>query len=174
MAGVTQLRDAARAAMLDGGGRGFVRFCAEGDALLVCDALRRCADDAAAGRLIAAMEAAGFACASQDGLLYLTPGDALLLALCAGQPDTLALDWTRENYAARALGARLLREAPMLLDDGGQRLLIETARLLWQPEDRVAAGLPALRARVAVRLREGKRSGLHETGRLLAGWLQTQ
>lgn len=160
--------------MLGGGGHGFVRFCAQGDALLVCDALRRCADDAAKRRLIAAMEDAGFACAARDGLLYLTPGETLLLALCAEQPETIALNWAQEDYAARALSARLLREAPALLDEGGQWLIIETARLLWQPKDRVAAGLPALRACVAVRLREGKRSGLHETGRLLAGWLRAE
>lgn len=174
MEGVTRLRDAARTAMLGGGGRGFVRFCAEGDALLLCDALRRCADDAAARRLIAAMETAGFACAVRDGLLYLMPGDALLLALCAEQPETMDIDWMKDDYAAQALSARLLRETPMPLDEGGRKLLIETMRLLWQPDARVTAGLPALRARVAIRLREGKRSGLHETGRLLAGWLRAK
>jgi len=49
---------------------------------------------------------------------------------------------------------------------------MDTARLLWQPKEKVLAGLSALRAGIAVRQREGKRSGLYEAGRLLCGWLE--
>ena len=146
MAGVTALRDAARAAIFSSGGRGFVRFLAEGDALLVSDAPRRGEGDA----LLGALCAAGFTGEVRDGLLYITPGEDVLFALCA----------------------RLLSEEALALDAGALRLMTETARLLWQPKDKVLAGLPSLRARIAVRLREGKRSGLHEAGRLLCGWLK--
>ena len=46
MEGVTLLRSEAREAIFAAGGRGFVRFLAQGDALLVSDAPRRSDADA--------------------------------------------------------------------------------------------------------------------------------
>lgn len=168
MAGVTALRDAAREAILSAGGRGFVRFLSEGDALLVSDAPRR----GESGPLQRALDEAGFDSEVRDGLLYITPGEERLLALCEMQPDSIITDWENPLFEAMALCARLLGEEALELDEGAKRLIVETVRLLWQPKDKAIAGLPALRARIAVRLREGKRSGLHEAGRLLCGWLE--
>lgn len=170
MEGVTTLRDEARAAIFGAGGRGFVRFLSEGDALLVSDAPRRSDADA----LLAALCARGYDCDIRDGLLIITPGTQRLLALCAAQPSQQATNWESTLYQAQALTARLLAEEALLLDEGGKQLALETVRLLWQPREKVLSGLPALRARIAVRLREKKRSGLHEAGRLLAGWLSQQ
>jgi len=171
MAGVTALRDAARMALLEAGGRGFVRFLAEGDTLLVSDAPRRCGDQGCK-ELALALEKAGFSCRIEDGLAYLTPGRARLCALCDAQPEAVIVDWEHPLYQVQALCARLLREAREELDDDGCLLVMETARLLWQPEKNVLSGITALRARIAVRLRKGKRSGLYEAGRLLCGWLR--
>ena len=167
MAGVTALRSEAREEILAAGGRGFVRFLAEGDALLVSDAPRRGGADA----LTDALCAGGYEAAERGGLLYITPGTERLLALCKSQPGEIAVDWESPLYEAQALAARLLGEKALELDGGGKRLVLETARLLWQPKEKVRLGLPALRARIAVRLREKQRSGLHEAGRLLCGWL---
>ena len=104
----------------------------------------------------------------------ITPGTQRLLTLCAAQPPQQATNWESPLYQAQALAARLLDEAALPLDEGGKTLVLETARLLWQPREKVLSGLPALRARIAVRLREKERSGLHEAGRLLAGWLSQQ
>lgn len=167
MEGVTVLRSEAREAILSAGGRGFVRFLSEGDALLVSDAPRR-------GSALAMMDALaekGYDSAVLDGLLYITPGEARLLALCAAQPEAIEVDWESPLCQTQALAARLLREEALPLDEGAKRLVLETARLLWQPGDKVLFGLPVLRAMIAVRLREKKRSGLREAGRLLCGWL---
>lgn len=174
MAGVTALRGEARQAIFGVGGRGFVRFCAEGDALLVSDAIRRCGDETQIKAMISALDRAGFGCKVQNDLLMITPGDARLCALCKEQPDAPDADFGHPLWETMALCARLAREAPLPLDDGGRRLMIETARLVWQPKDNVISGLPALRAMIALRLREGKRSGLYEAGRLLGGWLREQ
>lgn len=168
MAGVTILRDAARDAIFCAGGRGFVRFLAEGDALLLSDANRRGDTETLAG----ALESAGFGCEIRDGLLFITPGDERLMRLCLAQPEEMTVDWESPLFEAQALCARLLREEQTPLDEGGRRLVMKTARLLWQMESKVLCGLPDLRAMIAVRLREGKRSGLHETGRLLCGWIR--
>ena len=168
MAGVTTLRDAARAAIFSSGGRGFVRFLSQGDALLISDAPRR----GESGPLIAALCEAGFDSALEDGLLLIMPTEARLLALCAQQPEEIRVEWESTLFEKMALCERLLGEPPMPLDHGALRLMIETARLLWQPKDKVIVGLCAIRAMIAVRLREGKRSGLYETGRLLCGWLK--
>lgn len=167
MEGVTLLRSEAREAIFAAGGRGFVRFLAQGDALLVSDAPRRGDADALANALCAK----GYDCCVMDGLLYITPGTRRLLALCAAQPEEIRIDWESPMCETQAFAARLLREAALPLDESGKRLLLETARLLWQPKDKVLAGMPSLRAHAAVRLREKKRSGLHEAGRLLGGWL---
>ena len=145
-----------------------MRFLSQGDALLISDAPPR----GESGPLIAALCEAGFDSALEDGLLLIMPTEVRLLALSRMQPDSIITDRESPLFETMALCERLLGEAPMPLDEGAGQLLMETVRLLWQPEEKVLAGLPALRARIAVRLREGKRSGLHEAGRLLAGWLE--
>lgn len=167
MAGVTALRDAARAAIFAAGGRGFVRFAAGDGALLVSDAARR--GDAQA--IVRSLESAGFMAVLHDGLLAITPGEALLLQLCAQQPGAISVDWESPLLEAMTLADRFLREERQPLEESGREMILAAARLLWQPQKKVLAGLPALRARAAAMLRTGKRSGLHETGRLLCGWL---
>lgn len=167
------LRAAAREAMLLAGGRGFVRFLPAGDMLLVTDAPRRCADEAALAELISAMEAKGFACGMRDGLLALTPGDALLDAL-AGSKTAVTVQWDSPLHPAQELAARWLREPRGRLDPAGRRLVIETLRLIWQPQARVLRGLTELRAQAAVMLREGKPSGFAHAGALLACWCKTE
>ena len=167
MAGVSDLRGEMRATVFAAGGRGFVRFAAGGDALLLSDAPRR--SDAQA--LCAALERAGFRCEVREGLLFANPTDERLLALCAAQPDGLEIDWESPRCEAEAFAVRLVRKPAQPLDDQGRRMILETARLLWQGEEKVLAGLPTLRARAAAMLREGKSSGLHEAGRLLCGYL---
>lgn len=170
MARVTalRLRDSAREAMLLAGGRGFMRFLPEGEALLVTDAMRRCEDDAARGRLTAALEAAGFACRAQDGLLLLTPDDDVLCAAECGAP--CEVDWESALHPAQALACRWLAEDRQRLTAAGRQLALDTLRLTWQPQDKVLAGLPALRAQAAVMLRCGDRSGLHPAGAILREW----
>lgn len=168
---VTGLRDLAREAMLSSGARGFMRFALEGDALLVTDAAARCADGGAAMR--EALMAAGFTCQSDGRLTLITPTDALLERLCVGE-GYMRIDWDSPLHPAQALGVRLLREEYTPLDESGRRLVLETARLLWQPQDRVLAGLADIRAEVALRLRERNRNGFYQAGRLLCNWCQEQ
>ena len=167
---VPALRERARAAMLSCGARGFMRFAQEGEGLLVTDAASRCGDGGAA--LAAALEQAGFVCRGDGRLTRITPGDALLERLCAagGEP---AIDWESPLHPAQALAARLMREAHAPLSDAGRALVLSTARLMWQPESRVLAGLADIRALTAVRLREGNRNGFYQTGALLANWCET-
>lgn len=176
MAAVSEsLRGLAREAMLRVGGRGFMRFAQAGDALLVTDAPRRCADDDARRALADALGDAGFLCREDDGLLYLMPGDGLLDALCAalGEKDGAPeIDWNEPLYPAQAWAARLLRVPPEPLDDAGRGLVVDVLRLLWQDERHVLAGLGGVRARAAEMLRQGRRSGMHAAGRMLAAWLQ--
>jgi len=172
MAGVTALRDAAREAIFSAGGRGFVRFLSEGEALLLSDAPRRLKDEAQKERMIHALREAGFSCRIEGGLSYITPDGERLKALCDAQPKEICVDWESPLFEAQALCHRLLNAAPQALDEDAQRLVLETARLLWQPKDKVLMGLPALRAMIAARQRERKKSGLHEAGRLLCGWLE--
>lgn len=168
---VTGLRDLAREAMLSSGARGFMRFALEGDALLVTDAAARCEDGGAGLR--DALVAVGFTCQSDGRLTLITPTDALLEQLCAGNGD-MRIGWDRPLHPAQALAARLLREGYTPLDESGRRLVLETARLLWQPQDRVITGLADIRAEVAVRLRERNRNGFYQAGRLLCNWCQEQ
>jgi len=167
MAGVSDLRGEMRAAIFAAGGRGFVRFSAGGDALLLSDAPRK----GEAQALCSALEQAGFRCEVREGLLFANPTDERLLALCAAQPEDLETDWESPRFEAEAFAVRLVRKPAQPLDDQGRRMVLETARLLWQAEGKALAGLPALRARAAVVLREGNGSGLHEAGRLLCGYL---
>lgn len=179
MAGVTalRLRGRAREAMLGAGGRGFVRFLPEGGALLATDAIRRCADDAACAHLTQAIAAAGFVCAARGGLLEMTPADGELSALCAFAPHAfaphagLSVDWEAPLHPAQALACRFCRHAQQPLTPAGRQLILETLRLTWRDAAHLLSGLPALRARAAVMLRRGDRSGLYEAGTLLAEFL---
>lgn len=164
---VTGLRDLARGAMLESGARGFMRFAPEGGALLVTDAAGRCADGGAA--MCAALEAAGFICESRGALTLLTPGDALLARLCAGEQLAQA-DWDSPLHPAMALALRLMREDAQPLSPAGRALVMDAARLCWQPREKALAGLAALRAQIALRLRAEDRNGLYQTGRLLGSW----
>lgn len=165
------LRARAREAMLLSGGRGFMRF-ADGGALLVTDAPRHGAHEEAAGRIASALEARGFVCRVTDGLMEITPGRALLENLEAGV--CTPVDWESPLAPAQALGARWSREKKRPLTPEGQALVVQTLRLLWQPEDRVLAGLSALRGQAAVMLRKGDRSGMAQAGGLLGEWCRQE
>lgn len=163
------LRDRARAALLAAGGRGFVRFPERG-ALLVSDAIRRCEDDAAKASLVSALEEVGFACREQDGLLMITPSDALLACIdCQGG---CAIDWDASLYGAQALASRWLRCEKQQLTVQGRNLIVDTLRLTWQ--NRVLQGLEALRAQAAVMQRERDTSGFRQAGAVLKNWCDTQ
>ena len=157
------LRTRAREAVLGAGGRGFVRFAE--DALLATDAARRC--DAAA--LMAALAARGFACRAQGGLLLMTPQDALLRETCAGQA-LMQIDWRRPLCPAQALARRLQACPALPLTAAGRELLLSALRATGMPGADVCAALDALRGRAAVMLRAGDRSGMRESGAVLAQW----
>lgn len=161
------LRSRAREAVIAAGGRGFVRFAPPGCALLATDALRRCTDAQQAKRLICLLEEAGFICRESDGLLWLTPRDEWLRCEADEAP---AVDWESSRCEQMALAVRWAAAQPQKFTSAGRQLVLETLRLLWQPEDKVLAGLDALRAQAAAMLREGDRSGLHEAGRILYDW----
>ena len=165
------LRARAREALLLAGGRGFVRFLPPGGALLATDALSRCAEQADAARLTDALSAAGFACAPQGALLGITPSDALLIRAAQVAPRALSIDWDGLLCPAQALAARWLRHESLPMTQRGRTLVLETLRLLWQPQARVLAGLGSLRALAAENLRAGDASGQLEAGCFLAAWL---
>ena len=123
--------------------------------------------------MTAALGESGFVCQSDGGLLLITPGDALLERLCAGE-DAPCIDWDSPLHPAQALAARMMRERCTPLDHSGRRLVLLTARLLWQPRDKVLAGLQDIRALAAVCMREGNRNGFYQAGRLLCNWCQEQ
>ncbi len=162
------LRGLARTAMLQAGGRGFMRFAPEDGALLVSDALRRCAQESERMHLVQVLEAAGFDAQAPDGLLLLTPRDALLREIPA--PESAAIDWDSELLAARTLAARWLAAPTEALTKDGRQLILETLRLTWRPKGEVLLGLAALRARAAVMLRRHDTSGMQEAGRILVNW----
>lgn len=163
------LRNAARRAMLDAGGRGFMRFAHSG-ALLVSDAIRRCESDAAKARLLDALAQAGFACMEQDGLLMLSPADALLEAItCEGG---FSVDWDDPQFAVQALAARWLRRERRPLTPAGRQMIIDALRLTWQ--NCAALACSALRAQAAVMQRTGDTSGFHQAGAVLAQWCDRQ
>lgn len=168
---VIALRDLARQAMLSCGARGFMRFAKEGEGLLVTDAAARCEDGGAA--LYDALEAHGFVCRNGGQLTHVTPDDALLERLCAWEGGT-RIDWDSPLHPAQSLAARLMRDTCEPLEDSGRQLVLETARLLWQPQDKVLSGLEDIRVMAAVRLREGNRNGFYQAGRLLCNWCQEQ
>lgn len=170
------MRDEARRALTDAGGRGFVRFLPEGAALLVSDAPRRCASDEDILALAAALGRAGFSAELQNGLLLITPSDERLRALAAGGAPERAIDWNGALHPVAALAERWRREEAVALSADGRALIVETLRLLWRPPERVLEGLNGLnglRARAARMLRSGDRSGLREAAAVLDAWIQS-
>lgn len=161
---VLQLRDAARLALAQGGGRGFVRFAASGRALLVTDAPRHGAFDPAP------LCRAGFLCEADGTLLLLTPAGALLDALCARPDGPVPIDWASPLHPAQALAARLLRSGRGVPADDGLQLMLDTARLLWLPPGQVLRALPGIQAQVAAMLRKRETRGFAQAGALLANW----
>lgn len=163
------LRDMARKAMLDAGGRGFVRFLDQGE-LLVSDAIRRCEDDAARDRLMDALGRSGFKCREQSGLLMITPGDALLEQIA--YKGGFEVNWDGPQCAVQTLAARWLARRRLPLTQDGRQLLLDVLRLTWQ--NRASEDLDALRAQAAVMQREGDTSGFAQAGAVLADWCDRQ
>lgn len=161
-----EMRLLARETVFSCGGRGFVRFADSGDALLVCDAVRRCSE-AEAAKIALALEKRGFTVFVRDGLLLISPGDAMIAGIDV-QPHGIC--WESPDYAAQALAERFLKTPKMPLTPAGRALTIESLRLTGRPGEDVLAGLGALRARAAVMLRSGDRSGMHEAGAILRTW----
>lgn len=162
------LRAAAREAVLSCGGRGFVRFLDTGDALLVTDAIRRCADDAQRAALMAALEQAGFGCEERDGLLHITPQDRWLAQIdCA---PARQIDWQSGLHSVRALAVRWLRKERQPLTRDGRQIVLDALRLAWQDRAHVLTGMEALRAKAAVMQRNRDTSGLHEAAAVLYNW----
>lgn len=169
MARVTaiELRTLAREAMLSAGGRGFMRFLPPGGLLLATDAVRRCAGDAEKAALTNALDAVGFVCCEQDGLLMLTPTDAVLSSItCSEMHD---VDWHSPLHQVQALGAGWIRRQKQSLTPDGRQLIIEALRLSWQPM-KPGNALDALRAQAAVMLRKHDGSGFYEAGAVLLDW----
>lgn len=171
MARVTavSLRNAAREAMLSAGGRGFVRFMDSG-ALLVSDAVRRCADEAAKQRLMDALHLAGFDCREQDGLLMINPQDELLETIT--YDGAFSVHWDSRLYAVQALAVRWMKRERQTLTPAGRQLIIDTLRLTWQ--DRLMDGKMHLCAQAAVMQRSHDTSGLCAAGAVLADWCDRQ
>lgn len=171
MARVTavSLRNAAREAMLAAGARGFVRFMDSG-ALLVSDAVRRCADEAAKQRLMDALQQAGFDCREQDSLLMMNPSDALLTAI--GYEGSFSIDWESPLCAVQALAVRWMKRERQPLTPAGRQLIIDTLRLTWQ--DRLMDGKMHLCAQAAVMQRSADTSGFCQAGSVLADWCDRQ
>ena len=162
------MRALARQTVLDCGGRGFMRFADCAGALLVCDAARRCGSEAALEGMTAALEDKGFAVDLDEGLMLISPGDDMLLALEAeAAPD---IRWNEPDYAAQALAARLLKAPQLPLTPAGRALATEALRLTGRPGEDVLGGLDALRAQAAVMLRTGDRSGMRIAGAVLMTW----
>ena len=95
----------------------------------------------------------------------MTPADDVLSAL--GGEKTIAVCWESPLHPAQALAGRFLAAEKRPLTPDGRQLILETLRLTWLAPDRVLSGLPALRARAAVMLRRGDRSGFCEAGAVL-------
>lgn len=159
------LRAAAREAIFSAGGRGFVRFGPPGGCLLVSDAGRRAETTEP---MEAALRAAGFVCEAKAGMLLIDPADELLSGIRA-ETGNAPTDWEGGLYPAHALADRWLRQEKRGLTPEGRQMILETLRLLWQPEENVISGLAALRIRAAVMMRTHDTSGLYESGALLSG-----
>ena len=158
------LRTRARDAILAAGGRGFVRFAPEGP-LLLSDAAKRCDAQTAVG-LLDALCRNGFKARLSDGMVYAEPTDALIEQMVAGaqMPE---IDWENPLHPVQALAARWMSAPEMPCTDRGRSLVRETLRLVWQPQDRVLAGLGALRAQAAAMLRERDTGGMRLAGAIL-------
>lgn len=165
-----RLRDSARGALMQAGGRGFVRFAEGEDALFVTDAVRRCEDIPA---LVRAMEAGGFACRERNGLLLLTPTDALLSAYI-GPQEPPEIDWEELIHPVQALAARWLCMPGAALTEAGRQLVLKALRLTGTPGYDVRRGMEPLRAHAAVMLRAQDRSGMREAGAILKEWCDTR
>ncbi len=141
-----------------------MRFLPAGGELFVSDAPRH---GAVKSDVLAA---ADFLLREKEGLLYITPGDSLL-RLCGENVQKQPVQWDADDMPVRTLAARFLREQPLPLTDDGRQMILETLRLLWQDDRHVELGMGGLRARAAVMLRKGDRSGLFEAGALLEDWI---
>ena len=174
MARVTalMLREAAREAMLAAGGRGFMRFLPPGGALLATDAVRRCESDAQKMAMIDSLSEAGFDCCEQNGLLMLTPKDALLGSITCEEKQEI--DWASSLHGVQALGVLWIRKQKRPITQDGRQLILEALRMSWQPMKQVAAGMDALRMRAAVMLRRGDDSGFYEAGTVLLDWCKRE
>lgn len=166
------LREAAREAMLTAGGRGFMRFLPPGGALLATDAVRRCKSDAQKMAMIDRFSEAGFDCCEQEGLLMLTPKDALLGEISCEEKQEI--DWTAPLHSVQALGVLWIRKQRRPLTQDGRQLILEALRMSWQPTKQAAAGMDALRMRAAVMLRRGDDSGFYEAGTILLDWCKRE
>ena len=162
-----EMRAQARDTVLACGGRGFMRFADGGNALLVCDAVRRCSDEAAQ-RMCDTLMAQGFEVCIDGELMMILPGDEMIAALDADMPQ---IDWEDAAYAAHALTARLLKAPKLPLTPAGRALATVSLRLTGRPGEDVLAGIDTIRAQAAVMLRSGDRSGMHEAGAMLKLWL---
>lgn len=167
------LRDRARQAMLESGGRGFMRFAPEGGALLATDALRRCGNAEQKAALVSALEGCGFACREEGGLLLLAPDDAWLSSVQAHETHA-AVDWESALHPVQALSARWCAQPACALTAAGRQLIVDTLRLTGLPGGRMLEGLDALRAQAAVMLRSGDRSGMRAAGIVLWDWCEKE
>ena len=193
------LRDEARILLKNAGFRGFVRIASTGRELLVTDAHRHFTEmesnnpnfgsdrnvfspiDSSINsmhyikiRLKEYLKAGSFAVHEEGGLLYFSPDETRL--------RELAEEWEKIHSAfpakewdgltpARALSERLLRCNPTAnWTSAGRQLILEGMRLP-APASTDWPELEGLRLRIAEMLRLHDRSGMRETGALLAARL---
>lgn len=159
--------------MLAVGGRGFMRFAPDEDALLATDAIRRCADETQRKKLKDELDASGFVCVERSGLLLLLPKD-FLIAKMGERSEDVQIDWMHPEHPAAALAQRWIKQPQMALTGAGRQLVLCTLRLTGQPGGRVLDGLDMLRAHAAVMLRQGDRSGMREAGCILHQWCERE
>ncbi len=97
-----------------------MRFLPAGEtALLVSDAPRRCGDVPA---LLDGCRAAGFDARERDGLLLLTPTEALR---ALDVPARIDVDWDAPDAPTAAFAAYLMRRADRPLTEDGLRLVVK-------------------------------------------------
>ena len=161
-----RLRGMARELVTACGGRGFVRFCPAGDALLATDAYGRCADEEVKTAMRDVLSGAGFCCQEQGNLLMITPGDVLLESLLKTDP-LCPVDWDSPLHPVQSLADRWAKAPVAPLTEMGRRLVMHTLRAAWQGDKQLLSELSALRAHAAVMLREGDRSGMRMAAAVL-------
>ena len=163
------LRDEVRGILRSVALNGFVRIAAPGGALLVTDVLRR-ASGTQTDEALGLLEAAGMECREDDGLLWISPGQARMRriaeaaeqavtekVLCQGGRLTAEISFAMRLLLCQKTepwsrqGEQLFLEALRLPDCGGVE---------WPEAER-------LRPPAAVMLRRHDRSAMHETGALL-------